>query len=360
MGQHRMRGCTCFIVPPGVLQAYARDERLGDALRQKFRDTFAETMRLKKFREAGRLASLAHRTSVAPAGAALAGAAVGGAPDVQVYDCQQRQSLPGRPAANPQSSSDPAVSTIYATTQKVAEFYRTVLSRNSVDNNGLDLVSSVHYQQNYDNAFWNGQQMVYGDGDGTVFTEFYKSSDVIGHELTHGVTQNESGLLYEGESGALNESISDSFGAVFNQWLNGWPASTPEGWLIGAGIMGSQARARNKTCLRDMNDPAGDHCLSPQPASYKQFDPTGDVHFNSGIPNKAFALFAQASGGNAWERAIKVWYSACTNRKVSSGATFVDFAAVTIEAASAVGSDVADQLKQAWAAVDLPLDAATS
>ncbi|HML12960.1 MAG TPA: M4 family metallopeptidase, partial [Xanthobacteraceae bacterium] len=297
--------------------------------------------------------------SVAPGAAALAGAVIAAAPGIQVFDCQQRQSLPGRPAADPQASNDPAVSTIYATTQKVAEFYKTVFGRNSVDNNGLDLVSSVHYQQNYDNAFWNGQQMVYGDGDGTIFTQFFKSSDVIGHELTHGVTQYESGLLYEGESGALNESISDAFGAVFNQWVNGWDVSKPQGWLIGAGIMGSQASADGKTCLRDMNDPGGAHCLAPQPASYKQFDPSGDVHYNSGIPNKAFALFAQAVGGNGWERALKVWYSACTNRKVSSGATFTDFAAVTIEAASAVGSDIADQLKQAWAAVDLPLGAGT-
>jgi Zn-dependent metalloprotease len=350
--RHLMCSCHCFIVPPGVLQAYARDERLGDALRQKLRDTFAETMRLKRFREAGRLAALAHRTSLAPGAAALAGAAVVAAPAVDVFDCQQRQSLPGRPAANPQSSGDPAVSTIYATTQKVAEFYQTVLGRNSVDNSGLDLVSSVHYQQNYDNAFWNGQQMVYGDGDGQVFADFFKSSDVIGHELTHGVTQYESGLLYEGESGALNESISDAFGAVFNQWLNGWGASKPEGWLIGANCMGAQARADGKTCLRDLNDPGGAHCLTAQPTSYKQFDPTADVHINSGIGNKAFGLFAQALAGNAWDRAIKVWYAACTSRKLSTGATYVDFVTATMDAANAAG--VAAQLKQAWAAVDLP------
>jgi Zn-dependent metalloprotease len=274
----------------------------------------------------------------------------------QVFDCQHRQSLPGRPVSNPASATDEAVKIVYSTTAQVAAFYEEILGRNSVDNQGLDLVSSLHYRMNFDNAFWNGQQMVYGDGDGDVFTEFYKSPDVIGHELTHGVTQYESGLRYEGESGALNESISDVFGAVFNQWLNQWPASNPQGWLIGAGIMGTRAKNAGKTCLRDMLEPSATHCLSPQPDSYTHFDPTADVHENSGIPNKAFAVFAQAVGGNAWEQAIKVWYAACIDRHLSSNATFVDFARLTVEAAQQAGGNVlADKARQAWQQVALPL-----
>ena len=108
----------------------------------------------------------------------------------------------------------------------------------------MDLVSSLNYSRNYQNAFWNGQQMVYGNDYQHIFIDFWKSPDVIGHELTDGVTQNETGLRYEAESGALNESLSDCFGAAFNQWVMQAPASKDEGWLIGGGIMGPAATAR--------------------------------------------------------------------------------------------------------------------
>jgi len=174
---------------------------------------------------------------------------------------------------------------------------------------------------------------------------------VIGHELTHGVTQYESGLRYEGESGALNESISDVFGAVFNQWLNGWTADQPAGWLIGAGIIADKEKQTGKTCLRDMLKPAADHCISPQPDSYANFDPTADVHYNSGITNRAFALFAQAAGGKSWERAIEVWYAASTDKRLSSEATFAQFAALTLDAAGELKS----RLKEAWQTVKVPV-----
>lgn len=120
------------------------------------------------------------------------------------------------------TASWPAPRSVFDTTAKVAEFYKTVLGRSSVDNKGFDLVSSLHYAKSYNNAFWNGSQMVYDNGDGKLFGEMYLSPDVIGHELTHGVTQNLSALRYEGEWGALNESISDVFGTTA-----GRPGATP-------------------------------------------------------------------------------------------------------------------------------------
>jgi Zn-dependent metalloprotease len=336
-------GC-CFIVPLNVLRTYAGDLRLDAQIRMKLKETFQETGRLKTFREAGRVAAVAFRRSVAPALAAAV------AVQQQVFDCQNRQSLPGRLVSDP-AKADEAAKMVFNVTGKVAEFYQQFFGRNSVDNQGLELVSSVHYRQDFDNAFWNGQQMVYGDGDGRLFSEFYHSPDVIGHELTHGVTQNESGLRYEGESGALNESISDVFGAAFNQWLNAWPASKPEGWLIGAGIVAKPEQDTGKTCLRDMLQPTAAHCISQQPDSYDNFDPTADVHYNSSIPNRAFAMFAQGVGGNSWDRAIQVWYTACTDKRLSANATFVDFARLTVEAAKAL----AGPLQEAWAKVKLPL-----
>ena len=348
----RMTCSCCFIVPPVVLRDLARDENLDPNVRKQLQRTFEETKRLQIIRDGIRAATVRQRTSAREEERRSAIASTTARVHQDLFDCQHRRSLPGRHISRPGSSADEAVKTVYNTTAKVADFYSKVFGRNSVDNEGLDLVSSIHYLRNYDNAFWNGQQMVYGDGDGRVFSEFWRSPDVIGHELTHGVTQFESGLIYEGESGALNESISDVFGAVFNQWLSGWPATNPDGWLIGAGIMAGPAKQAGKTCLRDMLNPGANHCLSPQPGSYENFDATADVHINSGIPNKAFATFARAVGGNSWEKAVKVWYRACTNRRLPSAATFVDFARLTIESAEGLE----EQVRAAWQAVDLPLE----
>jgi Zn-dependent metalloprotease len=348
VGRLRLNCGCCFIVPPHVLRAHSRDPGLDARVRAKLQETFVETTRLKQVREASRVGAMLQKGAMAPE--ALAAPAIA---QQRLFDCEHRPSLPGAPVSNPAASADAAIKKVFEVTGKVAEFYKTVLQRNSVDNQGFDLVSSVHYRVNFDNAFWNGQQMVYGDGDGQLFNEFYNSPDVIGHELTHGVTQNESGLRYEGESGALNESISDVFGAVFNQWYNDWPASNTDGWLIGAGIIAGPAREKGKTCLRDMVAPAADHCLSPQPDSYDNFDPAADVHENSGIPNRAFALFARAVGGNSWDPAISVWYRACTSRQLSSTASIADFARLTIDVAASNNLDA--QVQQAWQTVGVPL-----
>ena len=343
--------CRCFIVPPAVLRELANDRNLDRNIRSVMQNTLSETKRLQTMREAARQSLQAARSSEREARKREAAReAAPGLPKVQIFDCQHRRSLPGR-LLDPNSTADNAAKVVSATTTDVAQFYAEILKRNSIDNEGLDLVSSIHYLNNYDNAFWNGTQMVYGDGDGEVFIEFWKSPDVIGHELTHGVTQFESGLIYEGEPGALNESISDVFGAVFNQWVHRWPASEEKGWLVGAGILGDGSIQRGKTCLRNMLHPDSANCLSPQPASYRDFDPAGDVHLNSGIPNKAFATFAQSVGGNSWDSAVKVWYAASTSRRLSSNATFADFAKLTIEVAE---GELKDMVQAGWQAVDLP------
>lgn len=334
--------CHCFIVPPDVLRRYGADTSLPEATRKSLQTTFAETERLRGLREANRVAGLSDpdRLTVDDAAAAP--------PRQHLYDCRNRKALPGKAVARPAGG----FKTVFDTTAKVAEFYLTVLGRNSVDNKGYDLSSSLHYGVAYDNAFWNGQQMVYGDGDGQLFTEMYLSPDVIGHELTHGVTQNESALRYQGESGALNESISDVFGCVFNQWLNQWAVTEPRGWLVGAGIMAPAAVAKGFSCLRDMVAPSAKHCLSPQPELYSQLDPSADVHTNSGVPNKAFALFAAALGDNAWGTAILAWYDACTSRSLRSDARFTEFASLTLAAAGKRGgAKAATACKAAWATV---------
>jgi hypothetical protein len=213
------------------------------------------------------------------------------------------------------------------------------------------VVATVHYRNNYDNAFWNGEQLVFGDGDGKIFDRFTKPVDVLGHELTHAVTEHTAGLVYEGQSGALNESVSDVFGACLKQRLLGQDAVGGD-WLVGAGLFlpGVQGRA-----LRDMAHPGtayDDPVLGkdPQPAHMDDYvdttDDHGGVHINSGIPNRAFQLAAVAIGGSAAEGAGRIWYAALTGG-LPPRSDFAGFAAATVAAAG----EQAEQVEEAWRTV---------
>jgi hypothetical protein len=111
------------------------------------------------------------------------------------------------------------------------DFYRTLLGRDSIDNLGLNLVANVNFGVNYDNAFWDGTRMVFGNGDNVIFQDFTNDVDVPGHELTHGVTQYTAGLQYTDQPGALNEATSDIFGACIDARVNGKDAGSFN-WLI--------------------------------------------------------------------------------------------------------------------------------
>jgi Zn-dependent metalloprotease len=230
---------------------------------------------------------------------------------VTVFNCSHGQVLPGAPIADPAASSDPSVKKALDETMQVVAFFKEVFGRNSVDGAGMPLISSVHYGQKYNNAFWNGSQMNYGDGDGQVFTDFTLSQDIIAHELTHGVTQHSLQLAYSDEAGGLNESNSDCFGSMFRQWRRGQTSAQAD-WLIGAEIIGPLARARGFTCLRDMANPAAPHSLGKQPTSYAQVHPRLDPHSSSGIPNLAFHTACMAAGGHSWDKMGPVWYRAIT------------------------------------------------
>jgi Zn-dependent metalloprotease len=208
-------------------------------------------------------------------------------------------------------STDATAKRAFVETSSVATFYSQVFGRNSVDNAGMTLASSIHYGTGYNNAFWNGSQMTYGDGDGSIFVDFTKGNDVIGHELTHGVTQYSLQLDYADEAGGLNESLSDCFGSMFRQWEAKQNVNQAD-WLIGKDIMGPAALGKGLTCLRDMANPAAKHCLSPQPTKFSQFKPGMDPHESSGIPNLAFCLIAKAAGGNSWDKVGQIWYKSMT------------------------------------------------
>jgi Zn-dependent metalloprotease len=229
---------------------------------------------------------------------------------------------------NPKSSSDATAKRTFVETTAVAKFYAKVFGRNSIDNAGMTLQSSVHFGVAYNNAMWNGSQMVYGDGDGKLFVDFTKGNDVIGHELTHGVTQHSLHLGYSGDAGGLNESLSDCFGSMFRQWQAKETVSTAD-WLIGKDILGPAAKAKGFHCLRDMANPADKAALAPQPTKYSQITPGMDPHYASGPPNLAFFTACTTFGGHSWERIGPVWYAALTTSGSKPSLTMPEFAART-------------------------------
>ncbi len=229
----------------------------------------------------------------------------------------------------------------------------------------MRLQGYVHRGTKYNNAFWDGQEMVFGDGDGEVFTDFTGSLDVIAHELGHGVTEHTAGLEYHNQSGALNESFSDVAGSMVKQWFLKQSADQAD-WLIGSEVF---TPAIDADALRSMKAPgtAFDNKLfgrDPQPDHMDRFvelpdtedGDNGGVHINSGIPNKAFYLVSTAIGGNSWDAPGHIWYESL---KASTATTqFQDFADTTYnKAAELYGADSSQRraVKEAWAQVGITI-----
>jgi Zn-dependent metalloprotease len=278
-----------------------------------------------------------------------------------VYDVGNRDwsSLPGELVRSEGEArvEDPSVNEAYDFSGATYDFYKTVFGRNSLDDNGMALLSSVHFGNRYDNAFWNGEQMVYGDGDGQVFTRFTKSLDVVGHELSHGVVTHTCNLVYHGESGALNEHFADVFGTLVKQWKRKQTVATAT-WLIGQEIMGPKTEAAAIRTFEDKKAYENDPVLGtdPQPKrlkdEYTGLEDSGGVHINSGIPNHAFYLVAQALGGHAWERAGRVWYDAV--KALGPKSVFLDMVRQTESSAITLfgtGSRERAAVTSAWKAV---------
>ncbi len=284
-----------------------------------------------------------------------------------VYDLENKGgiTLPGRKARGDETpaSDDNAVNDAYDGADHVYDFYNEVFGRDSIDGKGMDMVSSVHYGVGFDNAFWDGQQMVYGDGSGHLFVKgaLTKATDVIAHEMAHGVTQHTAGLIYGGQSGALNESISDVFGSLVKQYKLGQSAEQAD-WLIGAGSLVPQMGQ----ALRSMRDPGTAFKGDPQPGHMDHYadlpndnDPhndNGGVHINSGIPNRAFFLAATEIGGKAWEKAGRIWYATLTER-LQPDSDFKAAAEATVEVAGELFKNGSEQkaVEEAWRQVGVPV-----
>jgi Zn-dependent metalloprotease len=278
-----------------------------------------------------------------------------------IYDMKNMGSsfLPGTlvRSEGDKKGSDPAVNEAYDYSGATYDFYRKIFNRNSLDDRGMTLVSSVHLGSRYNNAFWNGEQMAYGDGDGVIFVRFTKSLDVVGHELTHGVITHTSNLEYRNEPGALNEHFADVFGVLVKQWKKKQTAAKAQ-WSIGAEIMapGSTAKAlRTFTAGKAYeNDP--NLGTDPQPKhlrhKYTGTADAGGVHINSGIPNHAFYLVALELGGRAWEKAGQIWYR--TLLALHQTSHFADMVEMTTQNAVTLfgsGSREEKAVTKAWKAV---------
>ena len=328
----RQRPC---LLPPHLLERIARNgsaEQRARALATLATDAALRSARLS--RQAIH-ASQDRVPAPAPSG-----------PRRTICDAGSQERLPGRVRRNEgaPATGDAAVDEAYDGLGATYELYRRTYERDSLDERGLPLLGTVHYGREYDNAFWDGSQMVFGDGDGDLFTRFTVSVDVIGHELAHGVTENEAELEYHDEPGALNESISDVFGSLVKQHVLQQTADEAD-WLIGAGLLTSKVHG---VALRSMRAPGtafDDPVLGKddQPAHLRDYVTTksdnGGVHTNSGIPNRAFYLAATYLGGFAWEKAGLIWYAALRDPKIAPDCGFRSFAGVTATVAGALFGD---------------------
>jgi Zn-dependent metalloprotease len=341
------------ILPPHILDAIATK---GSAAQRKAAlGTLSVDHMIRSLRMARFMAAAFPRT-----GPTLQspGAIANPAPHRSIFTAKHEESLPGTlvRAEGASASGDSAVDEAYDGLGATFSFYWDVFERNSIDGRGLPLSATVHYGQDYDNAYWDGERMVFGDGDQQIFNRFTAALDVIGHELTHGVTASECNLQYLNQAGALNESISDVFGSLVTQRAQKLAADKAD-WLIGKGLFTANVKG---VALRSMKAPGtayDDPVLGkdPQPGHMRDYVNTmrdnGGVHINSGIPNKAFYLAATSIGGNAWEGAGRVWYATVRDPALLPTASFKSFAQRTFVNAGQLfgeGSSQQKAIARAW------------
>lgn len=332
----------CF-VPPYLVDQLAESEdpeirRL--ALDAITLDTTARTLRTT-------LATMPMMTAIP---------SLAGTKERRIYDMNNRRfPLPGklRRSEGDAAVADEAVNEAYDHAGIVYDFYSENFDRNSLDNRGMALISSVHMDRRWNNAFWNGEQMAYGDGDGRLFIRFTKALDVVGHEMTHGVVTHESNLEYQYESGALNEHFADVMGAMVKQWHLRQTADQSD-WLIGADIVGptfpGKAIRTFKAEKAYDSDPQPKHMQD----KYMGDEDNGGVHINSGIPNHAFYQIALELGGNVWEKAGRIWYQSLRN--LNSQSQFQEAAIMTYTVAGTFyGSGSLEQqaVKNGWNTVGI-------
>ncbi|KGX88132.1 M4 family metallopeptidase [Pontibacillus litoralis] len=250
---------------------------------------------------------------------------------------------------------DPAAVDAHVHAAEVYDYFQDTFNRDSFDDEGAKLISSVHVGENWNNAAWNGVQMMYGDGDGDTFIPLSGALDVIGHELTHAVTDRTADLVYENESGALNESLSDILGAMVDR----------DDWLMGEDVF---TPGKEGDGLRSLRDPSSiPHPFEEgkgYPDHYSELYTgeldNGGVHINSSINNKAAYLLSEGGThydvvveGMGREATEQIYYRALT-KYLTATSDFSMMRQAAIEAASDLYGDSSKEVnavKQAYNAV---------
>jgi len=278
---------------------------------------------------------------------------------LETQDCHQktRRCTVISTSPDPITTGDNAIDAAHNFAIATYDYYWTNFGRDSIDDTGLTLISRAHYNRNYNNAYWDGTQMTYGDGDGVTFIPLSQDADVVAHELTHGVTERTSGLIYQNESGALNEAWSDIFGAMVDLKEG---ATGDDIWFIGEDVYtpGTPGDA-----LRNMADPAEFGDRDYWPTRYTGISDNGGVHTNSGIANLAFKLLVTGGmhpqgktsvnvPGIDFDDAAAIFY----NANVACMTPSSNFAAARYCTADVFGGSNSAAVHLAWDAVGVPND----
>lgn len=273
-----------------------------------------------------------------------------------VFDAKEGRRLPGAlvRTEGDAAGGDPKVNAVYDSLGIFYDFFHDVYGRNSLDNRGGRLSAVVHFESDFDNAFWDGRQVVFGDGDGVIFKGFSRSLETLAHELAHGIIQYESGLDYQDQPGALNESLADVFASLVKQYHRNQDVDAAD-WLIGSDVLAPGVQGAGLRSLKEPGSAYDDAILGkdPQVANLRNYvkvnEDRGGVHINSGIPNRAFYLVAKQLGGYAWEEAGQIWYDSL--RRFRRETDFQEAATITFQVVGdlyGAGSSQQQAVKNAW------------
>jgi len=276
---------------------------------------------------------------------------------LKTQDCHQKTNrcTVVSTSSNPINTGDGAIDDAHNYAIATYDYYWNNYGRDSIDDAGMALNSRAHYSRNYNNAFWDGAQMTYGDGDGVTFIPLSQDADVVAHELTHGVTERTSGLIYSNESGALNEAWSDIFGAMVDRQEG---ATGADIWLLGEDIYTPNIAG---DALRNMADPAEFGDYDYWPTRYTGFSDNGGVHTNSGIANLAFKLLVTGGThprGKTTVNVPAIGFAAAAdifyNANIGCLTPNSNFAAARYCTADVFGGSDAAAVHAAWDAVGVP------
>ncbi|MFF2629636.1 M4 family metallopeptidase [Kitasatospora griseola] len=283
-------------------------------------------------------------------------------PHREIYDAGNKDSLPGSlvRSEGDDPGADELVNCVYDALGTTFDFFLAAYGRNSLDGQGGTLRATVHYRENFMNVFWEKGRLVLGDGDGKIFQLRPRDLlDVVAAGVSRQIQNPQ--LRYFNQSGALSESICDVFASLVKQYSLGQSADQAD-WLLGAGMLAPNLKAKALRSLAAPGTAYDDPQLSGKDRQKAHMDDyvelplhldNGGVHINSGIPNRAFHFAATAIGGNAWEKAGRIWYDAATGGKLAADASFADFAELTATVAEdlyGTGKEL-DAVNNAWKAV---------